>query len=247
MKYFLKLAVVLLFFTSCKNELTFEERAYHQISALPCEKDCPHVDVKIPFAKNVPIVADSINKKVFLTMKEIIYFGEKPYDSSDYDDLLTSFIGSYEKIQKEAPEEKIGWEAEITGRVIYTSDEVLNIEIQHYSYTGGAHGYSGKRSLLFDPATGKAIENQNLFKDTNTFKAFAEKRFRAAFQLNENESINSNGLMFEDGIFQLPQTYFFTDKGFLLYYNVYEIASYADGPKQLLLPYQDIQPYLVAK
>ena len=53
--------------------------------------------------------------------------------------------------------------------------------------------------------------------------------------------------MFEDDVFQLPQTYFFTDKGLLLYYNVYEIASYADGPKELLIPYTEAVPYLTAK
>jgi hypothetical protein len=33
---------------------------------------------------------------VFSVLKEIVYFGEKPYTSTDYAGLLASFIDSYE-------------------------------------------------------------------------------------------------------------------------------------------------------
>jgi hypothetical protein len=44
--------------------------------------------------QNDLIVADSINKKVFSVLKEIVYFGGKPYTSTDYAGLLASFIDS---------------------------------------------------------------------------------------------------------------------------------------------------------
>ena len=180
-------------------------------------------------------------------MKEIIYFGEKPYTATDYNGLLASFIDSYDKLQKEFPNDKFGWEADIEGNVKYQSDAVLNIEIEHYTYTGGAHGYQGLRSLLFDPNTGKSISNEELFNDKGAFKAFAEKKFRAKYKIPVNKSINATGLMFEKEKFQLPQNIFYTDKGLLLYYNSYEAASYADGPKELLLPYTEVNDYLVVK
>jgi hypothetical protein len=123
----------------------------------------------------------------------------------------------------------------------------LNIEIKHYSYTGGAHGYQGLRSLIFDPETGKSIPNNNLFKDRNAFKAFAEKKFRAKYKIPENQPINATGFQFEDEKFELPQNIFYTDKGLLLYYNPYEAASYSDGPKELLLSYKDVNEYLAIK
>ncbi|MFV8388928.1 RsiV family protein [Flavobacterium sp. LB1P71] len=63
----------------------------------------------------------------------------------------------------------------------------------------------------------------------------------------ENKSINATGLMFEDEKFYLPQNIFYTDKGLLLYYNSYEAASYADGPKELLLSYKEVNEYLAVK
>jgi hypothetical protein len=244
MKHFILLSLFFFSMARCSNELVFEDQSFQKKTSLACKENCPHISVRIPVAKDVPIVADSINKKVFSVLKEILYFGEKPYTSNNYKDLLASFIGSYEQLQKEFPNDTFGWEAKIEGSVKYQSDAILNIEIDHYTYTGGAHGYQGLRSLLFDPSTGKSVSNNQLFNDKNAFVAFAEEKFRAKYKIPENQSINSTGLKFEDDKFSLPQNIFYTDKGLLLYYNSYEAASYAEGPKELLLPYSEINDFL---
>jgi hypothetical protein len=123
----------------------------------------------------------------------------------------------------------------------------LNIEINHYTFTGGAHGYQGLRSLIFNPDTGKSIPNDQLFKDKNAFKAFAEKKFRTKYNIPENKSINATGFQFEDDKFQLPLNIFYTDKGLLLHYNQYEAASYAYGPKDLFLTFNEVNNYLIRK
>ena len=247
MKHYIVFAVFLLLITSCSNELAFKNQSFYKKATLPCKENCPEITVKIPIAKNAPVVADSINKKVFLVLKEIIYFGEKPYIATDYNGLLASFIDSYEKLQKEFPNDTFGWKAEVKGSIKYLSESVLNIEINHYTYTGGAHGYQGLRSLLFDPSTGKSISDEELFNDKDAFVAFAEKKFRAKYKIPANKSINATGLMFENEKFNLPENIFYTDEGLLLYYNSYEAASYADGPKGLVIPYKDVNDYLVIK
>ncbi|MFV8465910.1 PdaC/SigV domain-containing protein [Flavobacterium sp. LB1P62] len=247
MKHFILFSVLLFSMARCSNELVFEEQSFQKKTTLPCKENCPQITVKIPVAKDVPVVADSINKKVFSVLKEIIYFGEKPYTSANYNGLLASFIDSYEKLQKEFPKDTFGWEGKIEGSVKYQSDSILNIEIKHYTFTGGAHGYEGLRSLIFNPETGKYIPNNQLFKNKNAFMAFAEKKFRSKYKIPENKSINATGLMFEDEKFYLPQNIFYTDKGLLLYYNSYEAASYADGPKELLLSYKEVNEYLAVK
>jgi hypothetical protein len=180
-------------------------------------------------------------------MREILYFGEKPYDASTYDGLLADFMASYEKLQSENPSDTFGWEGKAEGKVAYTSEKIVNIEIDHYTFTGGAHGYSVKRSLIFDLETGKSIIHKSLFKDLMGFTKFAEARFRKQFNIAPNTPINSGGLMFENETFSLPETIFLTNKGLLLYYNTYEIASYANGPQQLLIPYAEANAFLAIK
>jgi peptidoglycan-N-acetylmuramic acid deacetylase PdaC-like protein/uncharacterized protein DUF3298 len=247
MKKFGFLLPVILLLAGCNNELSFRQESFKDKSTLPCKPECTEISVSVPIAQDKPIVADSINQKVFATMKEIIYVGEKPFVETDYKGLLHAFVKAYDKMQLENPKDVFNWEAKITGNVIYQSDSIINIELKYYKFTGGAHGYSAKNSLIFDAQSGKFIPNEYLFKDKNAFMAFAETKFRTAYKIAEGQSINSTNLMFEDGVFQLPQTYFFTDKGLLLFYNVYEITSPADGPKELLIPYKEVNPYLAVK
>lgn len=244
MKQYTFLVFLFLIFISCNKELSFKNETFKKKSTLPCKTDCPQITIDIPVAKNIPVVADSINKKILNVLKEIVYFGEKPSEVKNYNSLAASFITSYEEMHKKFPGETFGWEAKIKGNVEYQSDQILNIKLDHYTFTGGAHGYQGFRSLLFNPKTGKIIFNDQLFKNEKEFKAFAEKEFRNKYKIPAKANINVTGLMFEKDTFQLPQNIFYTDEGLLLYYNSYEAASYADGPKEILFPYDKISKYL---
>ena len=234
---------LLVLLCGCNKELAFENKTFTQKTTIPCPEQCPQITVTVPLAQD-GIAADSINAKLYTTIASIIHFGDKPNPAKTYEALLASFIGSYEKMQREAPDEVFGWEGDVKARVAYQSADILNIEIKHYTFTGGAHGYSGLRSLLFNPDTGHSIETAALFNDVAGFRKLAEKEFRKKFGIPENAAINSKGLMFENERFHLPQNIFFTNEGLLLYYNAYEIASYAEGAKELLLPYSKIETFL---
>lgn len=231
-------------FTSCKKELSFENETFEEKSTIPCKNDCPNITIEVPVAKNKKIIADSINKKVFAVIKEIVYFGEDSTKVNDYKSLSKSFIASYEEMHKKFPHDTFGWEGKIKGNIEFESDQLINIKIDHYTFTGGAHGYQGFRSLLFNKKTGKVIFNEDLFTNEKEFKAFAEKEFRAKYHIPEKANINATGLMFENDKFQLPQNIFYTSEGLLLYYNSYEAASYADGPKEILFSFDKVNKYL---
>ncbi|MGN7811426.1 DUF3298 domain-containing protein [Flavobacterium johnsoniae] len=244
MKNYIFTILLCLIFTSCKKELSFENETFEEKSTIPCKNDCPDITIEVPIAKNKKVVADSINKKVFAVIKEIIYFGEDSTKVNDYKSLSKSFIASYEEMHQKFPNDTFGWEGKITGNVEFESEQIVNIKIDHYTFTGGAHGYQGFRSLLFNRKTGKFIFNKDLFKNEKEFKAFAEKEFRAKYHIPEKANINATGLMFENDKFQLSQNIFYTSEGLLLYYNSYEAASYADGPKEIVFPYDKVSKYL---
>jgi hypothetical protein len=247
MKQYSFLVFLLLLFSSCNRDLSFENETFKKKSDVPCKSECPEISIDIPIAKNKKTVADSINKTVFLVVKEIVFFEEDSLKVNDYNSLAASFISSYEEMHTKFPEETFGWEAKIKGNIEFESNQIINIKIDHYTFTGGAHGYQGYRSLLFNPKTGKTILNNQLFKNEKEFKAFAEKEFRAKYHIPVSSNINATGLMFENDKFQLPQNIFYTQEGLLLYYNSYEAASYADGPKKLLFPYDQVNKYLKFK
>ena len=246
MKYSL-LSILFLLSISCSKEVKFENQSFEKTTTIDCNKNCPTIQLKIPVAENSNSIADSINNAIFTTVKSIIDFGDKPNNSANYEQLATSFIKAYEKLKKDFPKDRFGWEAKIDGKIKYQSEKILNIEINHYTFTGGAHGYAGLRSLLFDPETGKKIPNEKLFKNWNLFKVFAETKFRNKFKIPRNQPINSTGMQFEDDIFQVAQNIFFTKEGILLHYNPYEIAAYVDGSRDLLIKYEEVNHYLITK
>lgn len=257
MKRILLFVAISLTFASCKNDktqdtetetLAFKTRTYEKKTTLPCKAAlCAEVNISVPEASNVPVVADSINKKIFNTVRGIVYFGEKPSNGKTYEEVMTAFINSYDQMKEEYTDERPGWEAKIDAKVDYTSENILNIKLENYTFTGGAHGYQGLRSLIFDKKTGKSLERNDILKDTVNFKIMAEKKFREKYKVPAGKPINSTGLMFIKDVFELPQTFFFTNKGLLLYYNTYEIASYVDGPKDFLIPYNELEKYLIVK
>lgn len=247
-KSFLPACLILLFLTaSCQKEMTFKKKSFEKLAPADCKKNCPTLSMYYLVSKNGGVVSDSINKKLFDVYKEIIYFGEKQYDVETYEALGEAFLDSYKQLKTDFPDDSFGWEGTVDAKIVHTSDKLINVVIESYVYTGGAHGYSGTRSLLFDHVTGKLVPVPALFKNKDEFAKFAEQKFRAKYDLPESENINSKGFMFEDDVFILPQNIIFTATGIILYYNIYEIAAYADGPKELFIPYSEADQYLAIK
>lgn len=238
---------LLLIFCACSNELSFDTKEFRQKSTLLCKENCTEIKIEIPYANPHSIAADSINKKVFDVIKELVYVNEIPIAENDYQGLVHSFITTFESSKEEYPDSTFGWDAKIEGEIVYQSDAIVNLEINHYTFTGGAHGFEGKQSLLFDPKTGKKIPNSNLFQKHTEFLKLVENKFRRKYNIPLHGNINQTGYLFEDDVFQLPKNIFFTSDGVLLHYNQYEAAAYAEGPKTLFLSYNAIKKYLILK
>lgn len=154
----------------------------------------------------MPIVADRITKKVFSVLKKIIYFGEKSYAATNYKKLTAAFIGSNKKLQNDFPNDSLGWEAHVEGSIKQQSENLLKIEIDHYTYTSGALGDQGLHSLLFDPNSGAAVSNTDLFKDQVVFTAFTEKNF-GKIQNTDDEINQFKGLFLKTKSFFSHKTY----------------------------------------
>lgn len=266
MKRYILLAAFALTLASCKKEkeetttetvvekevaapsLAFKNETHQKKSSLPCKEICTNVNIDVPVAENIPVLADSINNKIFNTVRSIVYFGEKPYNAKTYDEIMTSFINDYDKMKKDFPKDPMApWEATIKSNVPYKTDSIINVKLTSYMFTGGAHGYGADRSLIFNAKTGKSLKHSDLFTDIKGLTAYAEKKFREKYKIPIGKNINATGFMFENDKFALPQNIFYTDKGLLLYYNAYEVASFAEQQKELLFPYSEIEKYLKVK
>ena len=249
MRLFSTLIGLLFLVTSCqeKQELQIENQQFSEKTTLPCPShDCTEVVFDMPIViapKNK--IADSINSRLLETVNTLVSFDEKEAPLS-YQAIAHSFIQSYEAIKLEFPKEGSAWIAKVNGKVIRQTPKMLSIVLEHYVFSGGAHGYKGYQSFNFDPTTGHRYTNKELFKAIDSFAAIVEHKLRETLSIPEDQPINTTGLMFENDTFKLPENIFFYEDKIVAYYNIYEIASYADGPVSLEFSYDEVAPYLNA-
>lgn len=230
------LLIFLLF--SCKNDhlLTFESFNYDNNSC----KNCPKIEIKIPKALDQDVISKAINT----ALKEEIISSLSFDDSipvTSVETAIQSFNKGYTDLKKMFPNENTPWEAKINADVTYEDKNIISIQLQTYLFTGGAHGNSFTRFLNFDKRKGIELENDELIKDIEKFKKIAETKFRKQEKIPLDKNINSSGFMFENDEFHLAENIGYTKEGLLLYYNQYEIASYADGTITLIFPFQQIK------
>src|SRR5690606_9611689 len=188
-------------------------------------------------------IATTINTAL---REEIIYLltFDDSVEATTIDEAITSFKNGFLELKNKFPDETMGWEAKIDGKICYDEADILTIKLDSYIYTGGAHGYGASTFLNFDKQKGTELENNELFKNIVNFQKFAEIKFREKEGIPKDKSINSTGYMFEDEIFKLPETMGFTENGLQLIYNRYEVASYSDGAIELTLPYDEVNTFL---
>ncbi|MDF0707124.1 DUF3298 and DUF4163 domain-containing protein [Flagellimonas okinawensis] len=228
---------------SCESEskLTFEPV---QLQGEVCE-DCPRIDINIITALDNTPISEAINSALREEIISILSFSDDT-NIDTADEALQSFTDSFKEVKTKFADE-VQWEAEIDGDVIYEDENIITIKLNSYSFTGGAHGYASTSYLNFDKRQGVELENWQLFDDVDGFEDFAETKFRIQEKIPQDANINATGFMFNGDSFHLPNNIGYTSDGLKLIYNQYEVASYADGPIELILPYNEINLYLKRK
>lgn len=240
MIYLLCLSLLL----SCKNKENLTIEPLH-LTSERCE-GCAKVDINIPKVLDNTKVGRAIEKALQEEIIFLLTFDEE-IEVGTMEEAIVSFKKGYENLREIYPDENTLWEADIDGKISYEDKNVLTVHLDSYIFTGGAHGYKSIRFLNFDKKKGTELENWQLFKNTREFEKLAEEKFRAQEKIPEGQSINGTGLMFEKDSFYLPENIGFSEKGLELLYNQYEVASYADGPIELTIPYKDLKKHLAFK
>ncbi len=242
MKLFFTYAIFLLLVIGCKqpDKLTFEPMA---VTGSNCS-DCPKVVIQLPEARGNNRISIAINNALKEEVITQLTF-DTEIEARNIRGAISSFTEGYKNIQKMYADESAVWEAKITAEVTFEDTRMIAIKVDSYLFTGGAHGYGSTRFLNFNKKKGNEIDDWELFNDRKDFQRYAENKFRKQENIPQDKPINSTGYMFERDTFYLPQNIGFTEEGVKLLYNQYEVASYADGPVELTLPYHEVKKYLI--
>lgn len=238
MKRFISVLVLLLFLGSCSEEqkLRFVQ---HESVSQECGS-CPLVKLSYHKAEGDSRVARMINNAIEEELISQLHFRDD-IDVQSLEDAIRSFSATPGELPYELTKE---WEADLRTRVTHQDDEILTLAVDVYVYTGGAHGIEQTIYLNFDKKRGEELESWELFHNNSEFLRLAEDEFRRQQQIPDSASINSTGYMFPGNRFDLPDNIGYSTKGLILHYNPYEVASYAEGPVVVTIPYSKAKKYL---
>lgn len=228
------LTIILLVFTSCKEDvsLTFEDVVYEP-------ETISEVDILYPKVKEQHTVATLINSEIEHYISQQINFSDTT--SLSIEEAVKLFDNDLKQFKNDFPESHQYWELSIEGEILYQSPQLICIGISSYSYTGGAHGNDRIDFLNFDPETGKLLSITDIVEDMKGFSNLVETHLEQTIKTEKNESIED---YFFDEEFKLPESLGFNEEGIIILYNKYEIASYAQGITEFVIPYEEVDSFL---
>lgn len=236
--YILKsiIAIILIVNLSCINVRALNEGYINNtinIKSKSIKESTVHLNVDI----NIPVIEGIKNKDV---EKQINF---------KLENRSIEFLKDVKLLQKEYKEqsEKYGevpqaFEARSEFKIRYNKNNILSMPIIYYQYTGGAHGIYFQKTFNFDTNLEKEIKIGDLFKEDFNYKKIINDKIAETIAKNENSFFKDRFKGIDDS------TDFYLSQGELvIYFQLYDIASYASGIPEFKIPYSLIEKGLKYK
>jgi len=152
---------------------------------------------------------------------------------------LDSFMAEAKAFFLEFPDVPTGYGLEIKQTVLLNTPAILTIEEFNYSFTGGAHGNYSTSYYNFDATTGQLLTLEDILMEEyeTGLKAVAEPIFKKAYLEEGMTKYSEVGFYFENDQFKMTHNFAITKEGLKFMYNPYDVAPYALGQQEILIPY----------
>ncbi len=198
------------------------------------------VEIEYPIAEGNSEAAKTINNTISSYIVNSLNFEEGSVADVDVSAAVSKFDQEYTLFKRDFPESAAAWEASIEGEVLYTSPLITTISISSYLYTGGAHGNDYIKLFNFNNANGALLTPEEVLNLNSDFMKLAQSYFENEV-MKKDENIKD---YFFGENFKLPENMGLNERGMIMFYNKYEIASYAQGYTEFLIPFKELEPYL---
>jgi hypothetical protein len=114
--------------------------------------------------------------------------------------------------------------SELMLRMQEMGERLLTYHIHRYAYMGGAHGIYSNNFVTYDQETEKTIALSDIIADTTLLRNTTLKSIKQAYDYDIDDLF-----LPENGLLPLPGDFYIEDNVLHVVYQVYEIASYAQG------------------
>ncbi|NQV02423.1 MAG: DUF3298 and DUF4163 domain-containing protein [Bacteroidia bacterium] len=225
---------------------------YHHFSRTLVDKpESPRAEISqcliIPGESSNPVLSDS------LRIRMISSFSGEANRQKDPDKAIQSiqqtfiknYLSSNETLYETMSEDgSLNWTLLKFMHILYNDNNLLTYYVINYAYTGGAHGLETQDFTVVNTKTGEALSLEDIFLPgfETRLTTLLTKKLKEMTELQASEKLSDNGFFVDDVI---PNSNFFiTASGIGFFYNHYEIAPYANGPTDILLPFNELKEIL---
>ena len=195
-----------------------------------------------------PLISDSliqlmlvkfIGKQVRITQPEKLLNGMKQVYFENY--LYTN-----EGIYKETMASSFNWQSLKFLHILMNGSHVLSFYIDHYAFTGGAHGLQTRQYTVVNLWTGKEVRLKDIFKENSEtqLSSILSDKIHEKNHLPTTQSLKDAGF-FTDTI-KPTDNFYITREGIGFFYNQYDIAPYTTGSIDVFIPFNELKDLLVA-
>lgn len=180
-------------------------------------------------------IRDKINQSILSNLLKTISDTEGVVPNS-LQEIAQEFFQDYEEFAVGGF--AMPWELQCYSKILYSSNNLFIVAMDSYRFMGGAHPNSYRSIFNFDLQNGTLLQIEDIILDIEGFRAAAERQFREDQGLEETVSFQEAGFFMEE--FKASTEFALTEYGLLLYYNTYEIAPYAAGATEIMIPYEKL-------
>lgn len=208
------------------------------------ENACLHIAFNYPeFVKGNPAFLKMINQEIISFFTGFMQYNESGGDTT-LDIAANSMIAEWQDFQKEMPEASLGWYVEGNASVVMCNPKLVSLSMSVDAFTGGAHPNSTFVMKIFNLQNNQAFKLEEMVSDVVGLTKIAEGIFRTQLEIPADASLEEQGFEFENNTFALNDNYMCTPEGLVFLYNTYEIAPYAAGITEILIPWNKIEKIL---
>lgn len=206
------------------------------------------------FESSVLSPSNPQNKSVHENFMTLIY--KELYKSSDITDPMVmlkshenTFFEQYRMsntdINTKENYQFLNWEKRKILSVVFNESDLVSLNFQDYTYTGGASGLEMNRYLVFDFTKGTKIGIFDIVQNEkeNTLSELIKSEISRKLNIDPSGQLTDYGF-FSNDVF-VTSNFCLTSYGIVFHYNTYELAGQETGPLSVYLPFNNLMEVLI--
>ena len=163
-------------------------------------------------------------------------FGENV--SKTRDQMLSKYKTIWNDVKASLEKEpELGFSSNTWMMFVGQKEKLATFAIRYYSYTGGAHGLGGSEYLTIDMTTHKVLTLSDII-DQKKLPEVKELLWRF---YTDSGRIKDEDAFTKKTDFDVSKNFYLAHDGIHFIYHEYEIASYAAGEQDLVIPWVWLQ------